>query len=669
MSNDNNERREWLEPDGLGGFASGTVSGVRTRRYHALLLFATPSGRLVLVNGLEAWVKTPVGRFALSAQRYSPDVTYPDGASRIESFTSNPWPTWTFRLEDGTRIEQSIVVPRGEPLANVQWKLLAGDASATLEVRPLVSGRDYHATHHENPAFQFRATASGARVTWQPYDGVPAVTAISSGVYLHSPQWYRHFQYDAERERGLDFLEDLASPGVFQFALTQTVDATLMLTTAYNADNIDAMSNEGVRAHACRVRRRERVRRSGFATPLDRAADAYIVAGARGKTIIAGYPWFTDWGRDTFIAMRGLCLATGRLDDACDMLLGWADSVSEGMLPNRFPDHGQAPEYNAVDASLWYIIAAHEFLEAMRAAGRPVAARDQTALQQAIDDILTGYARGTRFGIQADDDGLLACGVPGVQLTWMDAKVGDWVVTPRVGKPVEVQALWLNALAIGSQFEPLWRALFEQGRASLALKFWNNAGGYLYDVVDADHVPGRTDAAFRPNQLFAIGGLPLQLIDGARARSVVDEVEARLWTPLGPRSLDPQYPDYKPHYEGDPWHRDGAYHQGTVWPWLAGPFVEAWVRVRGGTAQAKAAAREKFVAPLLAQHLPAAGIGHISEIADGDAPHAPRGCPWQAWSVGEMLRLQRLVLGSQRSTAADEAFDIPAAMSGCGGGF
>jgi predicted glycogen debranching enzyme len=279
----------------------------------------------------------------------------------------------------------------------------------------------------------------------------------------------------------------------------------------------------------------------------------------------------------------------------------------------------------------------------MRSAGRPVPADTRRQLEDVIQAILGGYTRGTRFGIRLDD-GLLAAGMPGVQLTWMDAKAGDWVVTPRIGKPVEVQALWLNALAIGSQIRDEWQRPLEQGRERFGERFWNSEGGYLYDVVDVDHRPGVVDPTFRPNQILAIGGLPLVLLDGERARRVVDAVEQRLWTPLGLRSLAPGEKGYTGRYEGDVLHRDGAYHQGTAWPWLLGPFIEAWVRVRGGTPAAKTEARTRFLDPLR-RHLAVAGIGHISEIADGDPPHTPRGCPFQAWSVGELLRVDRQVLG------------------------
>jgi predicted glycogen debranching enzyme len=391
------------------------------------------------------------------------------------------------------------------------------------------------------------------------------------------------------------------------------------------------------------LRAREFHRRETFSSPLDRAADSYLVQRGKGKTIVAGYPWFTDWGRDTFISMRGLCLATGRLEEARDILLEWSRVVSEGMLPNRFPDRGDAPEYNSVDASLWYVIAAHELLENLKGSQQRLTNAQESALRAAIEAILEGYAKGTQYNIHMDPDALLAAGEPGIQLTWMDVKIGDWVVTPRVGKPVEIQALWLNALWIGSQFSDRWKEPLTRGRESFRARFWNGQSGCLYDNVDVDHRARQVDPTFRPNQIFAVGGLPLALIEGERARRVVDEVERRLWTPMGLRSLAPDEREYAAKYDGGARERDTGYHQGTVWPWLIGPFVEAWVRVRGSTAAAKREARSRFLAPLL-EHLSRAGIGHVSEIADAEAPHTPRGCPFQAWSLGELLRLDRRVL-------------------------
>jgi predicted glycogen debranching enzyme len=309
------------------------------------------------------------------------------------------------------------------------------------------------------------------------------------------------------------------------------------------------------------------------------------------------------------------------------------------MLPNRFSDRGEPPEYNSVDAALWYVIAVHELLA--RAEVEPAA---HARLTDAVAAILDGYARGTRHGIHLDDDGLLAAGAPGLQLTWMDAKVGDRVITPRIGKPVEVQALWLNALHLGGAGSARWAPVLARGRATFAARFWNAATGCLHDVVDVDHRPGVVDATIRPNQILAVGGLPLALLDEERARAVVDVVEARLWTPLGLRSLAPGEPGYVPHYEGGVAERDGAYHQGTAWPWLLGPFVDAWLRVHGDTPARRQEARARFLAPLLA-HLDEAGLGHVSEIADAEPPHTPRGCPFQAWSVGEALRIVERVRG------------------------
>ncbi|HXV75336.1 MAG TPA: amylo-alpha-1,6-glucosidase [Candidatus Polarisedimenticolaceae bacterium] len=630
------ERNEWLEADGLGGFASGTASGIRTRRYHALLLVATtpPSGRYVLVNGIEAWARTADGDEALTSQRYAPGVVHPDGAARIESFASAPWPSWVFRLRDGCRIRFDLFVPHETSSVVLSWRADRVKPPLELFVRPLLSGRDPHALHRENTAFRFEpAPLPGGGQRWAPYPDVPAIYVTGNGEYDHSPDWYRNFVYEQERLRGLDFIEDLASPGVFRWDLARG-PASL----SFSADEARLPGGAGVE----RERRAERRRRRRFPSELDRSADAYLVRRGTGKTIVAGYPWFGDWGRDTFISLRGLCLTTGRLDDAGRILREWARAVSNGMLPNRFPDRGEAPEYNSVDASLWYVIAVHEFLEAVRRE-RGAPSRLASELREAVDAILEGYARGTRYRIGMDRDGLLASGEPGVQLTWMDAKVGDRVITPRTGKPVEVQALWLNALAIGASWNARWRGVLERGSRSLTERFWNPANGMLYDVVDVDHVAGSHDAAVRPNQILTVGGLPRCVLDSGRARSVVDGVERRLLTPLGLRSLAPDEAGYAARYEGGVAERDGAYHQGTVWPWLLGPFVEAWVRVRGGSTDARRQASRRFLAPV-ERHLRDAGSGHVSEITDAEDPYTPRGCPFQAWSLGELLRLSRQTL-------------------------
>ena len=637
-----NDEREWLEPDGLGGFASGTVSGIRTRRYHALLLAAAtpPTGRMTLVNGFDAWIEIGGERIALTSQRYASDVVAPDGASRITAFTGEPWPTWTYALPSGLAVVHEVFVPHRRAAVVVSWRLSTPVATPVrLVVRPFLSGRDYHGTHHENGGCRTEPLVVGEMTRWQLYEGVPPIASSSNGSYAHEPVWYRNFLYKAETERGLDDREDLISPGTLTFDLSRG-EALWLLESATPAPGVSTA------ATVAGLRRDERDRRASFSSALDRAADAYLVRRGDGQTVIAGYPWFTDWGRDTFIALRGLCLATGRFDEARRILLEWSDTVSLGMLPNRFADAGDMPEFNSVDASLWFVVAVRELFEAAAAKRTALAPAERQRLLVAVTEILQGYSEGTRYGIRLDADGLLACGEPGVQLTWMDAKVGDWVVTPRTGKPVEVQALWLHALAFASTWDARWQVAYVRGRINFARKFWNPNGQCLYDVVDVDQVPGRLDAACRPNQLLAIGGLGESLLDTDRTRIALGVVERKLLTPLGLRSLAPDEAGYVPHYRGGPRERDGAYHQGTVWPWLIGPFVDAWLAARGRTEAARAEARERFLRPL-ESHLDDAGLGHVSEIADGEPPFTPRGCPFQAWSVGEMLRVRSLVTATR----------------------
>jgi len=696
---------EWLEADGLGAFASGTTSGERTRRYHALLMCAVtpPTTRVVLVNGLEAWVETPTGKFAISTQRYEPDVVYPDGASRLSDFQLDPWPQWTFSLPDGANIIKELFVPRDLAACFIRWKYTGGP-QATLTVRPLMSGRDHHGLQTENPAFRFDSELCADWLVWHPYDHVPETAALSNGQYQHDPEWFRNFRYALEVERGLPCNEDLASPGTFQFDLAQPAvlifaaqGHTEVINSAVHSagdkdtfaenkaagnGNPTAAAKSAARAtttasakasasatqtsappakttappvttaapskHAANAweafSKSELRRRAQFPTPLHRSADQYLVRRDDGQTIIAGYPWFTDWGRDTFISLRGLCLATDRLDVALKILLAWSTTVSNGMLPNRFLDIGNdEPEFNSVDASLWFLVAVHDLLAAVARRNKPISAADRRTLQDAMLAIVDGYSRGTRFGIHQDTDGLLAAGVPGIQLTWMDAKAGDWVVTPRIGKPVEIQALWLNALWIAGQIDKRWTTVFEKGHAEFQRRFWNPELNCLYDVVDADHIPGKLDPLIRPNQIFAVGGLPLALLQGERATHVVEVVETHLITPVGLRSLAPGSPGYVSQYIGTLLQRDGAYHQGIVWKWLIGPFVEAWVRVRGNNAEAKREARHRFLPPL-ETHMNFCGLNHISEIADAESPFTPRGCPFQAWSLGEFLRLEYDVL-------------------------
>ncbi len=647
---------EWIEADGLGGFASGTACGQRTRRYHALLLVALnpPTHRVVLVNGFDAWVESPAGTFPISTQFYRNDVESPSGHNFLQSFSIEPWPTWRFQLTDDLQVIQEIFVPKGMQGTAVQWKLEGNPTDVTLHVRPFLSGRDFHGMHHENDDINQTTTATETGVYWQTYGDLPKIFVETNAQVEAKPDWYYSFLYQYEQARGLDDMEDLLSPAELTFAFGENKTTGCMLLGAGKplSEQAELESTDPL-SSAQQLASHEHFRRAKIGQE-NHMLDSYLVNRGEGKTVIAGYPWFGDWGRDTFIALRGLCLALpDRLHIARSILVSWASTVSEGMLPNRFPDRGDTPEYNSVDASLWYIVAVADYLAAINEAPNlDVSQGELATLHTAVESILDGFTAGTRYGIRVDDDGLVAAGEPGVQLTWMDAKVGDWVVTPRIGKPVEIQCLWLNAVHYASSFSDRWKPSFEQGMASFRERFWNQEAGCLYDVVDADHESGKLDDAFRPNQVFAVGGLPMQLLHDEQAWSIVNQAEEKLLTPLGLRSLAPGHPDYKPHYGGGVLERDGAYHQGTVWPWLIGSFVEAWVRVRGSSQEAKDEAASRFLEPL-ETHMHQAGLGHISEICDAEPPFTPRGCPFQAWSLAEYLRIKYRVLG--RTSAPEEA--------------
>ena len=639
---------EWLETNGRGGFSSGTVAGANTRRYHALLLTARkpPSERFVLVNHLEEWLDINGQAIPLSTNLY-PDVIHPAGYERHIEFSTDPWPTWTLDC-NGVTVQREILSIHGRDIVIVQWKL-AGKKPlrAVLRVRPKLTGRDYHGTHHENGSLSTEAQAGSGMVVWHPYSDLPPVRAFHSGGYRHGPHWYRHIQFPVEQQRGLDAEEDWWSPGEFTFDLESGSTQTL----AFTSETIDRLD---VVALSKRERsRRNTVRQAAPATDslageLWCAADMYLSERGTQQTVIAGYPWFTDWGRDTFISLPGLCLVTGRLDVAWQVIASFAAHVSEGMVPNRFPDVGEQPEYNTIDASLWFIHAIDRYL---------AASRDEIRVREtawpAVKQILDGYRRGTRYGIRMDEDGLITGGVPGAQLTWMDAKVGDWVVTPRHGKPVEIQALWVRALEVG---EALARAFDEadyadrcqsdrsKAIASFRKRFWYEQGGYLYDVIDG---PEGNDASLRPNQLYAIS-LVDELVPRDKAQQILRLVEEQLLTPVGLRTLSPQDLHYRARYKGGVLERDSAYHQGTVWPFLLGPFVTAWIKVHGKKAAALKQARGFLEG--IGAHLKEACLGQVSEIFDAEAPHCPRGCYAQAWSVAEPLRVLIEDLGIQADT-------------------
>jgi predicted glycogen debranching enzyme len=627
---------EWLETNGRGGFASGTVAGANTRRYHALLLVARnpPVERFALVNHTEEWIEVAGRSFPLSTNVYS-GITHPEGYRRCTSFSSNPWPTWTYE-DEGLTIQREILCPRGRDMVIMRWRLLKGASqSMRLRVRPMLTGRDYHAMHHENGSLLVQALVAGNNVTWQPYADLPAIHAFHTGEYRHAPDWYRCVHYSVERQRGLDDQEDWWSPGELVFSLTLGLPSSLVLTS----ESDQSVDGQALAQEEQRRRKRavsQAPREDVLGQALWRATESYLSEREKQQTVIAGYPWFADWGRDTFISLPGLCLVTGRFDVAWQVIETFSAQVSDGMLPNRFPDGGEQPEYNTIDASLWFIHAVDRYLTYSMDD-----ARVRQSAWPAIMQILDGYRRGTRYGVRMDQDGLIAGGVAGLQLTWMDAKVGDWVVTPRHGKPVEIQALWIHALSVGEDLatrfgDAAYAVRCREDRthavASFRARFWYDAGGYLYDVIDG---PEGDDKSLRPNQLYAVA-----LVDGLlskdRAKRVVQAVEEHLVTAVGVRTLAPLDPQYRPRYEGSVVDRDGAYHQGTVWPFLLGVFVTAWIKTHGKTAASKKKGRA-FLAGLQ-QHVSDACLGQVSEIFDAEPPHIPRGCPAQAWSVAEPLR-------------------------------
>ena len=628
--------REWLETNGIGGFASSTISGLNTRRYHGLLVAATkpPVGRFVLLSKFEETLRIGTQTFDLSANRY-PGVVHPQGFRYLKEFRLDPFPIFTYDVE-GIEIEKTIFMKGGENTTVVQYTLNSPlKSDICLNLRPLIAFRDYHSLTHENGSIDGRVELQPNEISITPYQGLPTLhLAHNASVVEHAGYWYKNFEYDAERERGLDYAEDLFDPCVLHFDFGQGRTAAIIAST--NAVDV----HQAARYRQEELNRRRKVVSNlpvddPFVKSLVAASDQYIVSRGAEKTVIAGYHWFSDWGRDTMVALPGLTLPTGRFDVARSILRTFARHVDRGMLPNRFPDAGETPEYNTVDATLW-------FFEAVRAYLAYTDDFDfvRNNLYPVLADIISWHVRGTRFGIKVEPSGLLVCGEPGVQLTWMDAKVGDWVVTPRRGKPVEVQALWYNALCIMEELAERMRDDTARKRYSnmAALTkwsfnrlLWNENGGYLYDVVNG----GPPDASIRPNQIFAVS-LPHTMLSPERARQVVATVQKHLLTPYGLRSLAPTDPHYRGRYEGDGIARDGAYHQGTVWPWLMGPFITAYIKVHDGAASARQQA-EKWLAPLQ-EHLSDAGLGHISEIFDGDSPQRPVGCIAQAWSVAEVLR-------------------------------
>ena len=631
-------RREWWVTNGLGGWASGTVGGANTRRYHGLFVpaLAPPLGRTVLIEKLNEQVTLGGQVFALSSNEYADGTVHPHGYRQIESFQlESGLPVWRYAVAE-CLLEKRVWMASGANTVYVTYTHARGQRPLEFEALVMATHRDAHAeTSGQGWEPMVVPTADGAVIHAQ---ATGTRLRATSGHFTAVREWHWRLRHRVETGRGLPDLEDQFAAG--RFTVTVQPGETWALVISLDAQpSLDwAAALEAARARAAGLIAQARAQsQPAWVQQLVLAADQFIVRRGEGYTVLAGYPWFGDWGRDTMIALPGLTLSTRRYDVAASVLRTFARYVSDGMLPNRFPDAGEQPEYNTVDATLWYFHAIDRY---GAASGDLELARE---LWPILEDIVAWHQRGTRYHIQVDPaDGLLFAGEPGVQLTWMDAKVNGRVITPRIGKPVEINALWINALRVMAR---LARALKLAPRAPYAAlaaqaasafdQFWYAEGGYLYDGIGG---PSGPDAALRPNQLIAIA-LPYgPLADAAhsgRAKQVVEACARALVTSYGLRSLAANHPAYVPSFNGPSEVRDAAYHQGTVWGWLVGPFVDAYRQVTGDPAAARS-----FLSPF-AQHLADDGLGSIAEVFEPEAPFAPGGCPAQAWSVAEVLRAWR----------------------------
>jgi len=632
-------RREWLVTNGIGGFACGTIAQANTRRYHGLLVasLSPPVERVMVVSKLDVAASYLGEAFQLAANEFADGTISPEGFAHIQSFELRDGiPTWIFACADALLLQQ-VFMATGRNTTYVSLTLLRAAARMELELSPLCAWRDYHCQNRgpQDVALDAEDRGCSLRIGQQ---NKPTRMKIDRGGFEPAADWYWNFHHRRESERGLDAVEDLLMPGRFRAGLHPGETLTF---TASCEDIPPAPAETVLNDIACisqNLRSALPADAPEWIGQLAIASDQFIVqrgpADAKGASIIAGFPWFADWSRDALISLPGLTLSLGRngiAGNILDTLMSFAD---RGMLPNRFCDHGETPEYNTVDATLWLFNAVDEYIAA--AADIGWARRMLPALTQ----IIAAHVDGTRFGIRVDEsDGLLRAGEPGVQLTWMDAKVGDWVVTPRIGKPVEINALWLNALDVVLRLgirlrdpgaQSLSKALLARARAGFG-RFWNESRGCLYDVIDVDGGSG-TDASVRPNQIFAVS-LPYCALSTQQMRAVVDTCSRELLTSAGLRSLSPKDPAYQRRYGGDQRKRDGAYHQGTVWSWLLGPFAWAHYRAYGDAALSRA------YLDSIAMHLREDCVGSFSEIFDGDPPHGAQGCFAQAWGVAETLRV------------------------------
>ncbi len=666
---------EWLVTNGIGGYASGAISGATTRCYHGLLVASLhpPVERTVMVTKVDEELLLPDGRsFSLGVNEYQGGVIDPRGNVHLESVTlEGDIVCFVYRLTETLTLEKRVWMEYGQNTTYVQYMLRGvveigqGNTPVTLTVIPFCLYRDYHATTKGAGDWQFNVDNQGSRCQIRAFDGASPYQLIAgpTASFTHTGVWYWRVTHRRDTERGLADHEDVYQPGMFDITLTPGSRTTLVLSAETKLSEEFGGSQHEDAVMQAMLRHQRRIRQllstaNHFIDDLQQydpvrarlviAADQFIVARPDyanlaanqplkftpdRKTVIAGYPWFTDWGRDSMIALPGLMLATGRYSEARGLLKAFVSFAHNGLIPNRFPDNGEAPEYNTADATLWLFHALDRYL---------AVTSDWTLLKElfpTLQSIIDWHIRGTDFGIGVDPtDGLLRAGAPEVQLTWMDAKVNDVVITPRRGKPVEINALWYVALT----FVEAWAVrlstdatqysqLRTQIRQNFAARFWNEETGYLYDVVDVDGVSGQNDASLRPNQLFA-ASLTHELLMEEHVTSMFQHITHSLLTPLGLRSLSPSDPAYHNHFNGGPVERDSAYHQGTVWPWLMGAYVDVYLRIHNDKSTI-----QPLLQPLIDQ-LWHTCLGSLGEVAEPEAPFTAGGCYAQAWSVAELLR-------------------------------
>ena len=629
-------RKEWLYTNGLGGYASSTIIGMNSRKYHGLLVaaFNPPTDRKVLVAKVEETVITDDKAYSLSTNQY-PNTFYPDGFKNQTNFDRKPFPIFRFKIND-LSIEKTVFMAQNTNTTVVEYK---NTSSQKLKIRlnPLYSDRDFHGLFFESPEYNFHTEKNGNIHTIYPKHGAhPIHFKFSGGNFIDDKQWFKNIEYAIEQYRGMDFAEDACSTGYLDTELEAGENVFLLFTTDEEYVGHDPVElkarEEKYNLSICRQEVKDE-----FVRDLLCAGEQFIVhrKSTDSHSIIAGYHWFSDWSRDTMIAVLGLCIATGKKEVARSIIKTFVSYLDKGMLPNRFPDHAsEAPEYNTVDGTLWLFVTIYEYYQKFK--GKEFI----KSLYPQLKEILQFHLEGTRYGIHMLENGLLYAGAENTQLTWMDARIGDYVVTPRDGCPVEVNALWYNALMVFDfvsdelgEKNTVTPGLASQVKKTFKKEFLNDKG-YLNDLIKCGEAP---DQSIRPNQVYAVS-LPFSLLNTKEAKSVVSNVKKHLLTRYGLRSLNRQSNDYTGTYQGNQWSRDTAYHQGTVWPFLLGEYYLALLKTNNYSKKAKSEI-EKHILGLKTHFYQEGCILGISEIFDGTKPKEGKGCFQQAWSIAQLIRV------------------------------